>query len=236
MTTNKTNTFGTLKKYFFTPLVILLSIALNFTGSKTASHFAFPLYMDSVATIGCAALCGVWPSLIVAVVSNFLLSHFSTTALPFMLCHITTSFFASLIFDWTRKNNEGCLIIESFLWAELVTAFSNSALGDTFSLILFYGNTSIPQVDNAVQGIFVAKESIPFATYWGGTVTNLIDKIVGALFGFAIYFLLNRRKLCFADFSSNKKNHQQCIQYKISIFTSVAKHVQIQFKFLLTGL
>lgn len=205
MTTNKTNTFGTLKKYFFTPLVILLSIALNFTGSKTASHFAFPLYMDSVATIGCAALCGVWPSLIVAVVSNFLLSHFSTTALPFMLCHITTSVFASLIFDWTRKNNEGCLIIESFLWAGLVTAFSNSALGDTFSLILFYGNTSIPQVDNAVQGIFVAKESISFATYWSGTVTNLIDKIVGALFGFAIYFLLNRRKLCFADFSSNKK-------------------------------
>lgn len=153
-----------------------------------------------------------------------------------MLCHITTSVFASLIFDWTRKNNEGCLIIESFLWAGLVTAFSNSALGDTFFLILFYGNTSIPQVDNAVQGIFVAKESIPFATYWGGTVTNLIDKIVGALFGFAIYFLLNRRKLCFADFSSNKKNHQQCIQYKISIFTSVAKHVQIQFKFLLTGL
>ena len=88
--------------------------------------------MDSVATIGCAALCGVWPSLIVAVVSNFLQSHFSTTALPFMLCHITTSVFASLIFDWTRKNNEGCLIIESFLWAELVTAFSNSALGDTF--------------------------------------------------------------------------------------------------------
>ena len=132
MTTNKTNTFGTLKKYFFTPLVILLSIALNFTGSKTASHFAFPLYMDSVTTIGCAALCGVWPSLIVSVVSNFLLSHFSTTALPFMLCHITTSVFASLIFDWTRKNNEGCLIIESFLWAELVTAFSNSALGDTF--------------------------------------------------------------------------------------------------------
>lgn len=71
MTTNKTNTFGTFKKYFFTPLVILLSIALNFTGSKTASHFAFPLYMDSVTTIGCAALCGVWPSLIVAVVSIF---------------------------------------------------------------------------------------------------------------------------------------------------------------------
>ncbi len=38
----------------------------------------------------------------------------------------------------------------------------------------FSANTTIPQVDNAVQGIYVVTKNLSFAAYFGGTVTNLI--------------------------------------------------------------
>ena len=142
--------------------------------------------MDSLSTIAVAALCGTIPAIITAVLSNGLLAIFATTAWPFLLCHVMTALFAGLIF-YSERKKYGNLTINSFLGAGLASALSNSILGDTFSLVLFYGNTTIPQIDNTVQGVFIATQNMPFAIYWGGTLDNLIDNVVAYLFCFCVY-------------------------------------------------
>ena len=60
------------------------------------------------------------------------------------------------------------------MWIGFFAALTNSLLGDSISYIFYSANTTIPQVDNAVQGIFVATKNLTFAAYFGGTVTQTL--------------------------------------------------------------
>ncbi len=76
---------------------------------------------------------------------------------------------------------------ESFMWIGFIAAIANSVLGDTISYFFYSANTTIPQVDNAVQGIYVVTNNLSFAAYFGGTVTNLIDKVFSATVSLSVY-------------------------------------------------
>ena len=69
--------------------------------------------------------------------------------------------------------------------------FSTNAIADSMTIVIFakteFRDTAIPQVDNAVQGIYVVTHSLTFATYFGGTVTNLIDKVFSATVSLFVY-------------------------------------------------
>ena len=94
-----------------------------------------------------------------------------------------------MVFRTERKNhpNEKLLSADSFMWAGFLAAISNSIIGDTISTFVYGANTSIPQVDNAVQGIYVVIRSLPVAAYIGGTITNFVDKLVSATVCLFIY-------------------------------------------------
>ena len=173
----------------FTVLFTALSIGINYLGSFLAGLIAFPLYLDSVMTIAVTALCGLVPGLICAFGSNLLLSIFAHTGIFFSACHLSTALIAWLIFRSERKNhpNEKLLSADSFMWAGFLAAISNSIIGDTISTFVYGSNTSIPQVDNAVQGIYVVIRSLPVAAYIGGTITNFVDKLVSATICLFIY-------------------------------------------------
>ena len=83
---------------------------------------------------------------------------------------------------------------ENFMWIGLISAVTNSVLGDTISYFFYSANTAIPQVDNAVQGIYVVTKSLKFAAYFGGTVTNLIDKVFSAAVSLFVYRFIMRHK------------------------------------------
>ena len=173
----------------FTVLFTALSIGINYLGSFLAGLIAFPLYLDSVMTIAVTALCGLVPGLICAFCSNLLLSIFAHTGIFFSACHLSTALIAWLVFRTERKNhpNERLLSADSFMWAGFLGAISNSIIGDTISTFVYGANTSIPQVDNAVQGIYVVIRSLPVAAYIGGTITNFVDKLVSATVCLFIY-------------------------------------------------
>ena len=173
----------------FTVLFTALSIGINYLGSFLAGLIAFPLYLDSVMTIAVTALCGLVPGLICAFCSNLLLSIFAHTGIFFSACHLSTALIAWMVFRTERKNhpNEKLLSADSFMWAGFLGAISNSIIGDTISTFVYGANTSIPQVDNAVQGIYVVIRSLPIAAYIGGTITNFVDKLVSATVCLFIY-------------------------------------------------
>ena len=81
------------------------------------------------------------------------------------------------------------------MWAGFLAAISNSIIGDTISTFVYGANTSIPQVDNAVQGIYVVIRSLPIAAYIGGTITNFVDKLVCATVGLFVYRGMNKLSL-----------------------------------------
>ena len=173
----------------FTILFTALSIGINYLGSFLAGLIAFPLYLDSVMTIAVTALCGLVPGLICAFCSNLLLSIFAHTGIFFSACHLSTALIAWMVFRTERKNhpNEKLLSADSFMWAGFLAAISNSIIGDTISTFVYGANTSIPQVDNAVQGIYVVIRSLPVAAYIGGTISNFVDKLVCATICLFIY-------------------------------------------------
>ena len=177
------------RKIIFTVLFTAISIGINYLGSFLAGLIAFPLYLDSVMTIAVTALCGLVPGLICAFCSNLLLSIFAHTGIFFSACHLSTALIAWLVFRTERKNhpNEKLLSADSFMWAGFLAAISNSIIGDTISTFVYGANTSIPQVDNAVQGIYVVIRSLPVAAYIGGTITNFVDKLVCAMICLFIY-------------------------------------------------
>ena len=177
------------RKIIFTVLFTAISIGINYLGSFLAGLIAFPLYLDSVMTIAVTALCGLIPGLICAFCSNLLLFIFAHTGIFFSACHLSTALIAWMVFRTERKNhpNEKLLSADSFMWAGFLAAISNSIIGDTISTFVYGANTSIPQVDNAVQGIYVVIRSLPVAAYIGGTITNFVDKLVCAMICLFIY-------------------------------------------------
>ena len=188
LTDKLTSKKWTSRRIIFTVLFTAISIGINYLGSFLAGLIAFPLYLDSVM-IAVTALCGLVPGLICAFCSNLLLSIFAHTGIFFSACHLSTALIAWMVFRTERKNhpNEKLLSADSFMWAGFLAAISNSIIGDTISTFVYGANTSIPQVDNAVQGIYVVIRSLPVAAYIGGTITNFVDKLVCAMICLFIY-------------------------------------------------
>ena len=180
-----------MNRRIFTITFTIASIVINCMCSYLAGLVAFPLYLDS-------ALCGLIPGIVCAIASNALLCIFANTGILFMLCHISTAVVAHLVFYSERKRakppsnlntpyTDVSYTTENFMWIGFISAITNSILGDTISYLFYSANTSIPQVDNAVQGIYVVTQSLTFAAYFGGTVTNLIDKVFSATVSLFVY-------------------------------------------------
>ncbi|WP_277056300.1 hypothetical protein [Treponema socranskii] len=191
---------SSMKQRIFTIVFTITGISINYLCSYLAGLIAFPLYLDSLLTIAVTALCGLVPGIVCAVGSNVLLCIFANTGILFTLCHISTAVVAYLVFYSEREKAASLsktsfsYSTESFMWIGLISAVTNSVLGDTISYFFYSANTAIPQVDNAVQGIYVVTKSLKFAAYFGGTVTNLIDKVFSAAVSLFVYRFIMRHK------------------------------------------
>lgn len=170
------------------PSIIILTICLgatfNLLGSLFVQHFNIPLYLDSYCTFTIAALCGLLPAIITAIVSNLLLAIFGIVGLPFMFCHILTAIGAWLIFNYRGQN------LSRFLWAGLLSAITNGIFGSIISLFVFHGVTTIGQIDNLIMGIATACQNLSIAIFWGGIISNLVDKGLSALLGYLLLILV----------------------------------------------
>ncbi len=180
--------------------VILIALIVNCCGAVLATKIQFPLYLDSVLTIGVTAAGGLIPGIICAVLSNGILFFLDYTMLPFMSCHILTSLLAWLVFVHASKKNDSLPLLEknesyeidSFLWAGVWSALSNAILGNIIADLLFGSRTNRQNIECTVHGIFVVTRQLRFSTYLAGFIENITDKLISAVLSFVFYEVCRR--------------------------------------------
>ena len=184
-----------LKNILFTCGVLAVALLVNCFGSVLATRITFPLYLDSVMTIGVTALCGLIPGLLCAALSNGILFLFDYTMLPFMSCHLVTALLAWLVFVHDDKKNAVRPVlersesyeIEAFLWAGVWSALSNAVLGNIIADMLFGARVNRQNAECIVQGIYVVTRNLLYSTYLAGFIENITDKMLSAVLSYGLY-------------------------------------------------
>ncbi len=185
----------TIRNFIFTICILIIALFINCTGSIFATNITFPLYLDSVLTIGVTAMAGLFPGILCAILSNGLLTFLDYTMLPFMTCHIITAVLAWLVFrNEDRKNSRLSLLerktsygIEVFLWAGLWSALSNGILGNIIADTLFGARVNRQNAECTVQGIYIVTRDMLFSIYFAGFIENITDKMLSATASFGFY-------------------------------------------------
>lgn len=183
------------KNILFTGAVLAAALFVNCLGSIIATKITFPLYLDSVLTIGLTALCGLVPGLLCAALSNGILYFMDYTMLPFMSCHLITALLAWLVFvQADRKNAARPMLersnsyeIEAFLWAGVWSALSNAVLGNFIADLLFGARVNRQNAECTVQGVYVVTRNLLYSTYLAGFIENITDKMLSAVCSFGFY-------------------------------------------------
>lgn len=184
-----------LKNILFTCGILAVALVVNCFGSVLATKITFPLYLDSVMTIGVTALCGLVPGLLCAALSNGILFLFDYTMLPFMSCHLITALLAWLVFVHDDKKNAVRPVLErsqsyeidSFLWAGVWSALSNAVLGNIIAGLLFGARVNRQNAECTVQGIYIVTRNLLYSTYLAGFIENITDKMLSAVCSFGLY-------------------------------------------------
>lgn len=174
----------------FIIIAAFLCIFVNYMGSVLAEVVVFPLYLDSLLTIGIASLCGLIPAIACAVLSNVVLSLFTHCSILFTVCHICTAVFAWLVFYHYRRKSfpqQTLYNFDSFLWAGFWAAITNAILGNIIADLVFAANTGRPSANTVVQGMYVVIPNLFLVNNIAGLVENFVDKILSALLSFCFY-------------------------------------------------
>lgn|SRR5574344_1645758 len=177
----------TVKKVIVLSLVVLLCTLVNFAGSCSSGFVWFPLYLDSLLTI-LAAVYGLVPSLLVAVLSEILVVLYIHANPLYTICQLLTAVGAWLIF----RKKERPLSIDDFMWSGILSAVTNGYFGSLLSVHLYGGISAFSQVNNAVQGLYAILRNMTAAVYIGGFLTNLVDKAISGLVSYLMYKLLRK--------------------------------------------
>lgn len=160
---------------------IIFASFLNIFCSICASETAFPLYMDSFATIAIAAIAGCIPSILVAILTNGVLFLLGRLKFIFILCQLMTAIGSCFIFSNAKKHGEELFSLDSFMFSGILSAITNGIFGSLFAAFYHYNLTSIE------QGLFLATKNIYFANLFGGFILNLVDKTFAAFIAFILY-------------------------------------------------
>ena len=190
-----------LKKIIMSSIIIIIAVALNFSGTLFIRKLSYPLYFDSITTIGITALFGLIPGIACAVLTHSILYLLDYANLPFISCHILTAIFAWLTFKTSLEKNkqpQKSIPAELFLWAGLWSGISNTILGNLISMSMFPVETSLKNLDNITYAIFTTSKNLNLAISISGLLTNLTDKIISALLSIIFYKLIFfcRKKQC----------------------------------------
>lgn len=178
------------KNALFITGITLFSVGINYCGSLLAETIVFPLYLDSILSIGVVALCGYLPGVICALGSNVLLSIYTKSTFLFSICHVMTVTFAAIVFLFFKNTKDKTYIIDSFLWAGIWSALSNGIVGNIIAELAFSGNTGRPSANVVVQGIYCAFPNLSFANNLGGLIENVADKTLSAVLSYVFYRLI----------------------------------------------
>jgi len=155
------------------PLVILVFPLLNELLNRLVYATDIPLFLDSIFTAIAAAVFGIGPGLVVALLSNAIgevFGGFSGTSLPFALCGMATA----IIVGWAART--GRLSSPFHLALVLLgVSLANAIIGAFVAVFVFGGYTGV-NIDVFVSGLTQALGNIFTAAFVARIPMNLVDK------------------------------------------------------------
>ena len=168
-------------------------IVINVVMAYGVYALGLPLYMDTIGTIGVAAVSGMLPGVIVAVISNMICSAFNSHALYYAIINVLVAVLTSVFVGDTGFKKKS-----SIVWYVISLAAAGGILGIIFQWLLT-GGPQFPDVAEAAGMIAQKKEGTLYftAAVFINYLLNLIDKSISAALGFLLLRFVpeDKRKL-----------------------------------------
>lgn len=165
------------------PLVLALAnVGLNALNRSLGS----PLFLDSIGTAVAAALWGLGPGSVTAVVGQLGmeavlgLETAGGTAWPFVVCGLAT---AALVATFVRSGHFRTLG-EVALVTALVT-LANAVLGSLVATFAF-GGVTLHESDYVVAGLVMGGNQLLQTSFWARVPLNLIDKTIAVVVAYGV--------------------------------------------------
>lgn len=169
---------------------IVVAILLNGVLSFFNNSLGFPIFMDSIFTIMTAVLFGLWPSLVVGILTNLfieMINGFPGIYMPF----IPINLFTALITTWFVYQKLFETPAQVF-WLIIILAVVNSLLGAMIVSIFFGGVTNL-SMDNIVRGVMITGHSMFSSTFIVRLIVNVVDKGPAVMLSFGIYKWIQKK-------------------------------------------
>ena len=165
---------------------MLIGIALNCALAFAATRLRFPLYLDTIGTIGVTLLAGMCPGILTGVLTNVLCSVFDANALYFSLISALIAILTALYDRRRRQGQAGATVVLIPL-----LALVGGVLGTAFQYLLI-GSSRI-EVAARVWQEAPGGAGAFFASMLKNTGVNAIDKGLSVLLALLALKLIPRR-------------------------------------------
>ncbi len=171
-------------------IAIIAGVFVNVVLSYIMNKTGIPLYLDSVGTIFVAAVGGILPGLITAVLTNVICSIFNEFAIYYTIISVLI---ASGVSYFVKHEHHRKKVNFILLW--LFLSVVAGVLGIVFQWLLL----GRPQFDDVARASMTLSDGSPFATFMFSllisTGLNMVDKGVSlAVSFFATWFIPAEKK------------------------------------------
>ncbi len=167
-------------------ITIAGGVVVNVLLAYLMHRLQLPLYLDAIGTIAAGSICGFFPGILVAVLTNFFCSFFAPYSLYYMLIGVLMALVSSL---YARDKDRKKSIWKVFSFV-IVLALIGGVLGTLFQWILLGDNQFDDVVDAATS--FSNNANIPYflASVLINIGLNFVDKgICSFVVGAVAYFI-----------------------------------------------
>ena len=165
-------------------VLIVGGVLANVLFFLITNHFGLPFFLDTIGTIITAAIGGLFPGILTAVVSNTICAIFDENSLYFMIINVMVAIFAS----WYARYSTFKRIDKAILFAFTAGLFSG-VMGALLQSLLF-GQPQyqvVSELSAPMEGTFSIHPSVAF--YLSNILINLLDKTITTAIAFLIIVL-----------------------------------------------
>ena len=171
-----------MKNNKLTLYLIPIGIAVNFIGGTIITLLKLPLYLDCVGTIIVGALCGIWPGVIVGLVSNILNALADPTILFYAPLNMAFGVVAAVLSKKGWFKSIGLTLVSSIFFALIGGGIGSIITWVMYGFDFGSGRTAIVSVP-LYEALHFPKY---VAQFIGETAIDLIDKVITVIVCFFI--------------------------------------------------
>ena len=162
--------------YHYTLIIILLSFALNFTGSLVTTYLKLPLFLDAPGTMLSAVMIGPWIGGAIGLMTNIIKGLLHTNmSIPFSVVNLGIGIMAGYLAIHLRDYRHPLAPLK----VGIATGLATPVMAAPIAAYMFGGITA-HGIDKYVAALINSGDSILSSAFWGRVPLSLVDKILSA--------------------------------------------------------